>query len=55
MNGKMVENLFLFLIRLDSQNENLYTALINYVQQEKFIEKGQFRDHVVLMRVANNF
>lgn len=55
LKGKMSENLVFFLTRLGSQNENLITSLLNYIQQEKYIETGEVRDHITLLNLANNF
>ena len=54
LSPKMVENALFFFSRVGSgQNYFVIQNLIKKVQDEGMIEKGSFRDHVMLMSVSN--
>lgn len=50
---KMCENLLFFLSRLNSKNIDLLSKVIRHIEQNKFIESGAMKDHVMLMNVIN--
>ena len=55
LDGKSSENLLFFLMRATSQNQSLVSNLLGHIQQHKFIETGQVRDHIMVMNVCNRY
>lgn len=50
----MCENVLFFFSRSGSgKNLNIIQKLIQKVEDEKMVEKGEFRDHVMLMNISN--
>jgi hypothetical protein len=52
----MVENLIFFFSRVGThKNAKIIDTFIKKVQDERMVEKGEVRDHVMLMQVINQY
>lgn len=52
----MCENALFFFSRAGSgQNKGIVEAIMRRVSNEKMVEKGMLRDHVMLMSISNSF
>lgn len=55
LNAKMSENLLFFLSSMKSENIELLKKVLNYIEDKRFIESGEFTDHIMIMSVANSY
>ncbi|CDW74678.1 UNKNOWN [Stylonychia lemnae] len=55
LGGKMCENLLFFMTRLNTENPNLIKQILNRVEQEKFIEQGEFNDFQMLVNIQSKY
>ena len=55
MESKATENFVFFLDRVGSVNKSLIDKVLKHIAENKYVEKAEFRDHIVLMQMANTF
>ena len=52
----MCENVLFFFSRVATpKNQYIIETLLKKVQNEKMVENGSFRDHVMLMNICNSY
>lgn len=56
LTAKMCENVLFFFSRVATpKNQYIIETLLKKVQNEKMVENGSFRDHVMLMNICNSY
>ena len=55
LRGKMIENLLFFLSRGGSRSVEFMQRILERVEKEQFVQKGEIRDHIMMVGICNKY